>query len=364
MEIKPSIIGTLEDLGSKIESELGGLLDCQLDIALSQISLVSKAEFFSNTRKKMVMTRMVATGDKEGPLYVFCQLKDAVKLGGILIMLPPAELEKRIKQEDFGEEEADAFGEIANILSGDLNSAFEDLYPEKLHFKKTGLEVVVPTKVKPDDSEPFPPGRYVCANYAVHLDGQELEGLIFLFPAEVLGMEPLEAEMPVQEDSFVPAENPPSAGEADSASMIRPAVAQESAEGTVAEGPTAEVKTVVLVVVDGKGSADLLAEVLRKNGWQAMLLGGKENFKEILQDCQGEVKGVFLVMENIEDQSIATAIKVRSAFGKSVPLIAAGAKWTRTKVLQAVKYGVRDILVLPATAEEILEKTAKHFAES
>jgi DNA-binding NtrC family response regulator len=102
-------------------------------------------------------------------------------------------------------------------------------------------------------------------------------------------------------------------------------------------------------------------EVLRENGWQAKLLGGKENFKDVLQDCGGDVRGIILVMGEIEDQSLAAAIKLRSAFGKSVPLVAAGSHWTRSTVLQAVKYGIRDILVLPASAEEILEKASAHF---
>ncbi|MEZ4485905.1 MAG: hypothetical protein R2864_15530 [Syntrophotaleaceae bacterium] len=41
--------------------------------------------------------------------------------------------------------------------------------------------------------------------------------------------------------------------------------------------------------------------------------------------------------------------------------MAAGSQWTRSKVLQAVKYGVCDILVTPATADEVLEKVEAHF---
>jgi chemotaxis protein CheY-P-specific phosphatase CheC len=356
MEIKKVIIDTLEDAGSKIETELGGLLGCQLAFSSPETTLVNKAEFFSATRKKMVMTHMAISGDKEGSLYVFCQLKDAVKLGGILIMLPPAELEKRIKKEEFGEEEADAFGEIANILSGDLNSAFEDSYPEKFHFKKTDLQVVLPAKVDAESAEPFPPGDFVCASYPMRLEDQELGELALLFPAEVLGMA---ASQAAEEDAFVPSGFPLSAGTADEGSGIFPATRAKA----VGEAAAAE-NTIVLIVAEGKGSAETLAEVLQESGWGARLLGGKENFKEVLQNTGAEVRGIFLVMENIEDQSFATAIKIRSAFGKTVPLIAAGSQWTRTNVLQAVKYGVRDILVLPATKEEILEKAAAHFTGS
>jgi chemotaxis protein CheY-P-specific phosphatase CheC len=370
MEIKPIINDTLEALGSKIESELGGLLDCQLALSPPRTSLVSKEQFFAQTGKKLVMTRMSVSGDREGELYVFCQLKDAVTLGGILIMLPPAELEKRVKKEEFSDEEADAFGEIANILSGDLNSAFEDIHPDKLHFKKTGLEIVIPGKVKPLDAEPFPPGTFVLASYGMNLDGKPLNELQLLFPAGLLGIEiPATIEKPVEE-TFVPVTELPSEAPADAKTVIRPATAGESARTEVPAreaiepAEAGEAKPVVLVVAAETESAGLLIEVLRENGWQAKLLGGKENFKDVLQDCGGDIRGIILVMGEIEDQSLAAAIKLRSAFGKTVPLVAAGSHWTRSTVLQAVKYGIRDILVLPASAEEILEKASAHFSSN
>jgi hypothetical protein len=375
MEIRLNITDTLEAAGAKIEMELGGLLDCELTISAPETSLIGKAQYFARSRKKMVMTRMSISGDREGDFFVFCQLKDAVMLGGILIMLPPAELEKRVKKEDFSEEEADAFGEIANIISGDLNGAFEECYPYKLHFKKTALEIVAPSKVKSEEETPFPPGNYLLASYPVTLDGQELGGLDLLFPAAVLdledsaaGVSPAGATSAAEETAFVreapPVETAPdavrsrpeTAGQAPAGVTDRGgAQAAEESREAVGQNP------LVVVVVAEKEAAGPFVDALEGHGWQAKLVGGKENFKEIAQQTGGATRGVFLVMATIEDQSIAAAIKVRSAFGSSVPLIAAGSEWTRTKVLQAVKYGICDILVLPASPEEIMEKVKVHF---
>jgi chemotaxis protein CheY-P-specific phosphatase CheC len=369
MQIRSNITDTLEAAGSRIEMELGGLLDCKLVISAPKTSMISKAQFFVESRKKMVLTRMSVSGDREGDLYVFCPLRDAVMLGGILIMLPPAELEKRIKKEDFGEEEADAFGEIANILSGDLNGAFEEYYPDKLHFKKTALEIVVPSKVKPEEAEPLPPGNYLRASFPVNLDGQELGGLELLFPAGILDLEEPAAVEPTaapraREADFVPAEPPAVVipAEPEAAGLPSVGTSEWGEEKTVADG-TGEVepKPQVLVVAAEKDVGGSFVAALEGHGWQAKLVGGKENLKEIAQQAGGAPRGVFLVMETMEDQSFAVAIKVRSAFGSAVPLIAAGSEWTRTKVLQAIKYGICDILVLPASPEEIMEKVTTHF---
>ncbi len=370
MEISQIINDTLEAAGEKIQTELGGLLDCELSISSPRLSLVTKAKYFADSRKKLVLTRFSVNGEKEGDLFVFCHLRDAVKLGGILIMLPPAELEKRIKNEDFGEEEADAFGEIANIISGDLSTAFDELYPEKLHFKKAGLEIIVPSKVKPADPEPFPPGTFLFASYAMSLDGQVLNDLELLFPADILGIQVQEEMAPPEEAAFVPTTVLSSTAAADSSGTTRAAQpaqptrpgAEQAAEVARTPDVPTEGRPIVLVLASEKASGDQLVDVLRDNGWQATLLGGKENFKEVLQSQGGEVRGVFLVMGDMEEQNFAATIKIRSACGASVPLVAAGSHWTKTKVLQAVKYGICDILVLPASPEEILEKVTIHFA--
>jgi hypothetical protein len=323
----------------------------------------------------MVMTHMGISGDREGDFFVFCQLKDAVMLGGILIMLPPAELEKRVKKEDFAEEEADAFGEIANIISGDLNGAFEECYPDKLHFKKTALEIVVPSKIKPMEEKPFPPGNYLLASYPVTLDGQELSALDLLFPAAVLDLEdsaavvsPAAPTSAAQESTFVPEVPPVEAGsgavraEPETVVQAPAGVTDREGEQAVEDGQGSPgQKPLVVVVSTEKDSAGPFVDALEGHGWQTKLVGNKENFQEIARQAGGVTRGVFLVMTTIEDQSIAAAIKVRSAFGSTVPLIAAGSEWTRTKVLQAVKYGICDILVLPASPEEIMEKVTVHF---
>lgn len=386
MEIDPIIIDVLEDVGSKVATGLGGMLGCELRLPAPETSIVNKKEFFKSTRKKQVMVRMTVSGEREGDIYVFCRLKDAVQLGGILIMLPPAELEDRVKKEAFGEEESDSFGEIANIISGELCSSFDELYPEKIHFKMTGMEAIVPSKIKADDPEPFPPGHYLKVSYAGTLDGQALDDLTLLFPAAMLGIEVPEVST---EPDFVAGSSKVAAQPSAAGRLVDP----EEAAALLGEGPSAAggpsgvavetapeakpvqdgqaiitdeggsqpVEPVILVVaIDGNGG-QAISSVMNEHGHKATLVDRKENFTDLSHALAGRVRGLVLAMDEIGDQSFSVAIKVRSAFGESVPLLAAGSQWTRSKVLQAVKYGVCDILVTPATAEEVLEKVEAHF---
>ncbi len=396
MEIEQSVTELFEEAGNKMATGLGGMLGCELEFPTPSIRLVSKKEFFTEVRKKQVMVRMRVTGDHEGEVYVFCRLKDAVYLGGTLIMLPPAELEERVKKEIFGEEENDSFGEIANIVSGELCSAFDEFYSEKLHFKKADLESVVPSKVKMDALEPFPPGHYLIIGYPATMDGKALDELILLFPAAMLGVQPPEA--PEQEP---PAAADPSAGSAkatttsetsartsgrlvdpeEAAALLgdlatddvgstgipvetvaaaqRPSVVQPVSLDDEARDDKSE-PVILVVSVDGNYGPQL-NRLINGQGYNAMLVDRKENFKDLSKTMKGRVKGLILVMEEIGEQSFSVAIKVRTAFGDRVPMMAAGDQWTRSKVLQAVKYGVCDILVTPASEEEVLEKVATYF---
>ncbi len=384
MEIDPIITDVLEDVGSKVAMGLGGLLGCKLDLPSPTNELVTKKEFFSQTRKKQVMVRMTVSGDRQDEIYVFCRVKDAVHLGGVLIMLPPAELEERVKKEVYGEEEADAFGEIANILSGELCSAFEELYPEKLHFKIGGLQAIVPSKVKADTPEPFLPGHYLRVAYSPALDGQALDELILLFPAALLGIEVAEAEVsaePVAAAGSAPSSaagrlvNPeeaaallgggPLEGEGVSGVAVETAPKWSEVQAgqsldEVEPGSQSAEPVILVVAIDGNGG-QVISTVMNEHGHKATLVDRKENFTDLSHALAGRVRGLVLAMDEIGDQSFSVAIKVRTAFGESVPLMAAGSQWTRSKVLQAVKYGVCDILVTPATAEEVLEKVEAHF---
>lgn len=386
MEIDPIITDVLEEVGNKIAVGLGGMLGCEMSLPAPTTILASKKEFFAKTRKKQVIVRLSVSGEHEGDVFLFCRLKDAVQLAGTLIMLPPGELEERVKKETFGEEEVDSFGEIANIISGELCSAFDELYPEKLHFKKADLGAIVPSKIKMDAPEPFPPGLYLKVAYPVTFVGEGMDELLILFPAAMLGISVPEApDLETEPSEEAPASTGSASGRLvnpeeaaallgdlspDSSSAAGIAVettaaakpAQAGQPIQMNEAPNHEAgKPVILVVAIDGNSGQTINSMINEHDYNATLVDRKENFNDLSKSLNGRVRGLVLAMDEIGDQSFSVAIKVRTAFGNTVPLIATGSQWTRSKVLQAVKYGVCDILVTPASEEEVLEKIEANF---
>jgi len=67
-----------------------------------------------------------------------------------------------------------------------------------------------------------------------------------------------------------------------------------------------------------------------------------------------ELRLILIVMQEVNEQAYGITIKVNSM--SSAPIVAAGSEWTKSKVIKAVKYGVHDILLVPAAGEDIREK--------
>ena len=66
---------------------MSGLLGVQLTTANPDARLFSKADFFESVDKK-VLTRMRVEGEMAGEAFIAVSLRDAILLGGTLIMLP------------------------------------------------------------------------------------------------------------------------------------------------------------------------------------------------------------------------------------------------------------------------------------
>jgi hypothetical protein len=216
-------------------------------------------------------------------------------------------------------------------MSGVYTSVFDEQYVKKIRFVKDRLERVLPLKVDTESATPLPNQLYYMSSSSLHLAGKPMGKVQMLFPAVMLQLEGLlqpEAEPVVPQAEQIPA------------------------AGTAKGNDRAEYQRIdILVVSDDAQEAAKITAVLEQRHLKAKVLSFKDSVTDYLP---GEVKAVFLVMSSVNEKAFSMAIKISSAC--SLPLIAAGPGWTRTKVITAVKYGVNDILLTPATSDEVGEK--------
>ncbi|MEE4252780.1 MAG: hypothetical protein V2I50_01915, partial [Desulfuromusa sp.] len=143
-----------------------------------------------------------------------------------------------------------------------------------------------------------------------------------------------------------------------------PATSIDTGAKTTTSHPAAEPTgpPIVLLIGDQKTDADPFVEILSSAQYECRVLTFQEEVKGLFQ--QHKILGIFLIMEQIGEKGFATAIKLQSAGQTLPPIIFAGSEWTRSAVLRAVKYGAKDILVMPASGDEIQDKVTKHFKKA
>lgn len=324
---------------AKMSEEVSALLGSTLQVVPTEHAACSKEGFLEQAGGKQIMTRMEIRGEGQGEAFLFVDVKTAVYLGGALIMLPEGELEETARNEEFGEDASDAYGEVTNIISGVYSAIFAERYHTKLGFVKTSMEPVVPAKIDPESDQVIPNQAYYCSIGQVQYNGKDFGRLQMVIPAHVLELE----------DLLKPAEESVTSGVATS---VEP---QKSATGKEAAPSAAD----ILIFTDDDHEGGRIADVVRQMGYVPRLLHFKDPVNSMLTSG---IQMIFLVMQEVSEQGFGVAIKISSA-GLSVPLVAAGPAWTRTLVLKAVKYSACDILITPSSPADVREKIEANLVQ-
>lgn len=334
----------LRNAMAKMSEEVSALLGGTLKVTPEDCKVLTKEQFLDQAGGKQIMSRMELRGGGGGEAYLFVDVKTAVYLGGALIMLPESELEETARNEEFGDDARDAYGEVTNIVAGVYTAIFEEQYRSKIGFVKTSMEQIVPLKVDPDSDEAFVNQAYYLSTGLVQYNNRDLGRLQLLIPAHVLE---LEALLQVADDEPLAAELPEKAAQSTPSGEMA-AAGLEPARLREKQAEDAS----ILLFTDDDDEANRIADVLEEMGYISRILHFKDPVNSVLTT---RIQMVFLVMREASEQGFGVAIKISSA-GLPVPLVAAGPAWTRTMVLKAVKYGACDILVTPSLSDDVRQK--------
>ena len=344
---KARLDSLLGECQKRIRKEISDLCGVKVTLENLTTEVVKKDEFIlQHLSGTQVLAHLDLVGEVEAKSYLVVSLAASIYMGGVLVMLPPSELEAAIEEEDFNEDVADAWGEIANIVTGAYTSRFEELYKKKVRFIRKEIEEVIPAKVDLASDEPMPPGDYYLTSMALDVDGRELGKVNLLIPLSALDLQGLVRVPERNEEEKKEAIAEGRRGEAD-----------DGPEDSLGSDAVFAGVLDVLLVGDDPQSADQMIRLLEKRGLCVKTLSFKD---EVLNYIGESLKVVYIVMKEINEQAFGVAIKISSR--SSLPIIAAGPAWTRSKVIKAVKYGVQDILVLPGTDVEIEENFKKYLS--
>ncbi len=349
---KKLIDSLLETCRGKVEEEVGSLLGVEISCTGLDNRIIGKEDFFfEEVSGKQVVADLDVVADLGDTGYLVVDLKDAIRIGSTLIMLPAKELETAVAEEDFGADCQDAYGEIANIIAGVYTAVFEEQYKKPIRFIKKDIKEIVPMKVDIESDEPIVDQAYYISQMSLAMDGHAYGKLQLLFPAAMFGLESLAAS--ADENPSVTEER--SSATADSGDGQK---AMEQAYQRSGDASAGGKNKDILIISDSEHDLQQITDVIERYGYTRMVLSFRDSVNEYLP---GSFKMVFVVSRVVDEQLFGMAIKVSTAC--TLPVIAAGPQWTRTKVIKAVKYGVTDILLTPAEKGDIEDKLEKNRVE-
>ncbi len=326
---------------NRVGAEVTGFLGQNFAVKGAKVRVVPHHETLAGLDGQMVLSEMQLESEDKHPGYLLAPLRAAIRLGGTLIMLPDAEMENRLASGEFGEEDSDAFGELVNIIAGVFTSVFKDqCKKDPVRFVKTGLQQLDPLEAAAGSS-PIADGEYLLIEAEGEFAGESIGPLRWCFPVQAFPL----AEEPV--------EGEPGAEQSQTAETDT-----EQPEGAPA---AAEGKPVVVLLCNDADLGSAFADAAAQLGFvvRRSTLAAPDG-EQLLADP--EVKLVLLVMEEVGEKGLAAAIRIHALVQNRIPVIAAGPNWTRSMVLRAIKYGIRDILVTPAAPDCISSKLREYAA--
>ncbi len=339
----------------KMAEEVGSLLGINVELVYLENWISSREDFkFKEGSGSKITANLDVAGEIEQKSFLSIDFKDAILIGGRLILLSDSELQMLLEGEDFSQDMEDAYGEIVDIFSGVFTAVFEKEYTKQIRFIKSGLQNVGSMTEAPLHDDLIPDQDYYVSAMRLVMEGNELGLVHIFFPVDMLRAENFVVTVAdvIEENSIY---QPVVESLVTEAEENRGKINDDTAFGNA---DNSNDRSDILLIGDGEVEMGKLKNVLESRGYMVRVLSFKDNVYDFIS---GELKAVYLVTREIDEQALGVAIKVSSAC--PLPIIVAAPGWTRKKVIKAVKYGVRDILLTPATMEDIEENIANNIAQ-
>ena len=337
----------MADCLARTGDAVGNLLGGSLGIVPERQAVLTREEVLAQAGAGQVLARLTVGGEGEGEACVLTDLPTAAALGGGLLMLPEDELATAMRADRLDQDLTDAYAEVITVIASACTAVFaEQDTVARLRFDRGTVATL------PADNRALPAAGYCLAAGRVAFAGRDLGRLQLLVPAHLLGLELPEAASEAEEvaaadegDQAATAAQEPGIEEAGTAADDSGAAGEAAGAGAMAE---------VLLFSDDRAESDRILAMLARIGSSGRVCHFKDPVHAALAPG---VRMVVLVMGEVSEQGFGVAIKLASA-GLRVPLVAAGPAWTRSLVLQAVKYGVSDVLVTPVAEEDLRARLA------
>ena len=325
----------------KIAEEMGLFFGVGVEILLIENELMGCEQLgHADGESSLVISKIDTAGDSIHECFLSMGLQNAIKIGCRLLLFSESESKEIVSAEKFGEDVEDAYGEIIGLITLVLTESFEKEHKKQLNFAKTGFHLFKYGESDQSLSDLVNSGgEYHVTSMRLVIDEIDFEIFHLILPVELFQFEDLlSGNSTVINDAVkdLPEDN-----------QIVSSVGEEKGNQSNLNMDSDISETIeddyVLLIGDDQTEITKLQRVLERKGFGVQVLSFKDKVDGFISE---NIRAVYLVAREVDEQLLGVAIKVSGA--STLPVIAAAPAWTKSKVLKAVKYGIKDILLTPA----------------
>ncbi len=298
---------------NKLSSDCTKLIDRNFGIAEPDYEMTTIEEFFNGNENNFFLIKTELEDSYEGHVYSIIQLKDAIKVAGVLLGSEDNQIKEELKKEVLEGEYLDGANEFGNQFSGVFDAAFRHKLSKPVHAKLSACTPLNKDNVKdffPSDSN----REYIYLSSLLLVKGFE-PGTFGMFLPVHLAVEFFGEDIH-------------------------------------------EKKTNVLVLDDSMTDIKIIKKLLVNTEFRVIPTNNIADISSILHKEKIHLILLDVIMPEGNGVDVCKKIK-KTPYTRGIPVIMISAKPTESNVIESLEAGARDFLVKPFTKEKLLSRIDK-----
>ncbi|WP_162532157.1 response regulator [Candidatus Scalindua japonica] len=298
---------------SKLNADCTSLLGRNFGISKPNIEISTLGNLIESNDRNYFLIKSELEESYHGNICTILQLKDAIKIGSILLGSNDAEIKVKLEKEDLDEDCTDGVTEFSGQFSGIIDSVFRNKLSKPVHIKLSSCTTINKDNAS-DILQDSLSDEYLHLSSLLLIKGFDTGQYNMFFPIESV-------------DEFF--------------------------------GETIHEKTTNVLITDNS-VADVrkIKKYLINTPFKVIC---STNAKETFTILQKEKIHLILLELNLPLQNgieICKSIK-KTPYTRGIPLVMISGKPTQEAVIESLQAGARDFLVKPFNKEQLLKKINK-----
>ena len=297
----------------KLNVDCTNLLGKNFGSSSTFTEVITFREFFAANDEDFFLIKSELEDSYEGYVYTIMQIKEAIKIGGIMLGNGEDQIREKMNNEAIDEEYNDALEEFGDLLSGMIDYVFRNKLPMSVHVKLSSCARINKDNVR----RLFPDAvtyEYVHTEVLMYIKGFETGKFNIFIPVDLI-------------EEFY--------GEA-----------------------IHEKSTNVLVVDDSAADTKIIKKYLANTEYNVFTAGNVADTFGLLQREKIHLILLDLIMPELNGIEVCRRIK-KAPYTKGIPVVFISGRPTEAAVIEALQLGARDFMVKPFSKAKLLERIDK-----